>query len=426
MGPFVGGIALPDAKTRVRTLVTPKKGDPTTCRHPPSHESHPMTATQHPVGLPTPLPSRPATGKTATGKTGDQKPPSPSAAATTTPPKPAITKPEPSTSDPDPQAETPAPPQHAARTENPNPDYTPNPEPSTPELAPNPNPPPGGDTGEPFLDDGHIITLNGASPSTFVDTRKPRAKKRGHYLTPRDLDMLRHLARYGVATNRQLAAFMKSREDSIRSRLPRMRKSGLIISSPGPTGLAVWRATDEGISLSGTGLTAIPAVKWSQLTHSLALTSIGVHFESIGETVITEREIRALDTRSHTADTDMSQEKKQRTRVIPTNPRYAVTRDGDTRHTQHVPDMVLSRDPVDGHPLSVAIEMELSHKAPSTLRQIMLSYRQAINIGHVYYYTPSTVVRNEVKAAATATGMADKVDVIKWEPSRLDGIALLT
>jgi hypothetical protein len=234
--------------------------------------------------------------------------------------------------------------------------------------------------------------------------------------------MLRFIARYRYVTYPQLVQRFGIPIASLRRRMPKLQREGLLAPvRGGPTTYTLWRVTEEGAAIAGLLIDPPKKIAWSHVAHTLGLADLGIQFEEAGELVVTEAEIRASDTRA--ASGRMETVMRQGYRAVAGAPVFAVGASG--RGGLHVPDMVLARaeNPrFPGQPQSLAIELELTRKAPARIRQVLLAYRKAPNIGAVVYFTHDHLVRNLIEKCAADTLTTDIVDVRRWEPSEAMGL----
>ncbi|WP_293787163.1 replication-relaxation family protein, partial [uncultured Aeromicrobium sp.] len=259
------------------------------------------------------------------------------------------------------------------------------------------------------------------------DVKKAKSSKaRNTRMTERDVRILRFLTRYQVATYPQLAAMFDMRQEALRRRMPKLERLGLVkpIKKNTACRWTIWMATDEGAAVASLNLPAPKRLSPSTTMHSLGLTDLGIYFERRGETVVTEAEIRAADLRNAVASDRMLAARGQG-HHISDQPIFAVSaRDATSHKRLHVPDLVLVRPVVDGIPRSVAIELETQRKAPDRVRRRLKAFAAAANIGDVHYFTPHKQIRDEVDAAAIATGTSDIVKILRWQPSEAMGMLL--
>lgn len=226
----------------------------------------------------------------------------------------------------------------------------------------------------------------------------------GVMLTGRDVAILRFLTRYRYATYPQIAAAFGVGYSALRHRLPRLAREGLLVRRGiGKSGYGVWLPTDAGVRVGGLDLPT-PTLSWATVAHTLGLVDIGIRFEALGETVVTEREIRAADTRERPGEGD--------------GPRYLVPLGGPGGVYRHVPDLVLARPPAaDGAAQSVAVELELVHKPAAQWRKILRGYREAPHLGGVVYFVASRKIAVGIDRAAREVGAEQVVAVRRFTPA---------
>ena len=247
-------------------------------------------------------------------------------------------------------------------------------------------------------------------------------------VTSRDIAVLQFLARYRMATYPQIASAFGISYAALRHRMPRLAKEGLVVRRAiGKSAYNVWLLTDTGTKLADMDL-AVPTLSWATVAHTLGLVDIGIRFESLGEIVVTEREIRAADTRDQPSERmrdamgvagidDGFEAAKARL--------YVVNMGDGTRQYAHIPDMVLARPPApSGAPRSVAVELELSHKPAAQWKKILAAYKEAPHIGQVIYFTHQSKVRSGILSAAKEVGAEHMVRVRKFEPSEENVVPL--
>lgn len=261
--------------------------------------------------------------------------------------------------------------------------------------------------------------------------RKKRSQ-RAPQLTPRDIALLRLLLKYKFCTAKLAAEALDMPLASLRRRLPKLQREGLVVSfSSGPTRYLLWRCTEEGAQWTGLDLADPKKIAPTTIAHDLALVDLGIKFEAAGETVISERMIRAVDTRNTvTAGFGVERTAGPGGRRLTTTPTYAVARYAVARsavpgsNRMHIPDLLLLRDPAGGEPQTVAIEYERSHKAPSFVLENLLAYKHSAHIGAVIYFIPTgnQTVRKLVQQAIADTHTEGFVSVRDYVPSPACGL----
>lgn len=242
-------------------------------------------------------------------------------------------------------------------------------------------------------------------------------------VTERDIAILQFLARYRMATYPQIASAFGISYHALRHRMPRLAREGLVVRRAiGKSTYSVWLPTDSGMRVANMDL-SLPTLSWATVGHTLGLVDVGIRFEALGEIVVTEREIRAADTRDQ--PTERMREAGEITGFTQDAARLYVVDMGDgSRQYAHIPDMVLARPPENGGARSVAIELELNHKPAAQWKKILAAYLNAPHIGQVIYFTHQSKVRSGVLAAAKEVGAEHMVRVRKFEPSEENVIPL--
>lgn len=272
------------------------------------------------------------------------------------------------------------------------------------------------DEADEFYDEPEESTDTAAAATSAKATNRLGLK-----ITDRDILMLQFLTRYKYATYPQIAGYLDTSVNALRQRLPRMKKAGLITSdNGGATSLQVWRPTDSGVKMCGLDMRA-PSLSWAMVAHTLGLVDLGIRFEKMGEVVVTEREIRAADTRERPSDRmAAARQYHASTSVDPDEaapPLYVVALGKGESQYSHIPDMVLVREPENGEPMSVAIELELQRKPPNQWRKVLLAYKNSSNFGGVMYFTHRKAIARAVEKIAKELGMEHMVAVRPFTPA---------
>jgi hypothetical protein len=277
-------------------------------------------------------------------------------------------------------------------------------------------------------------TPSGSAPKknkAAQDAGKGKKRRRGGNmlggirLTARDMKILGFLARYRVATVGQLARRFETSETALRNRLPGLERAGLLSWAwAAQTKPKVWLITDAGLATVGMNLT-VPTVRWGQLRHTLGLVDLGVAFELAGETVLTEREIRAAATRyTPTARMRTAIDFFRTVESIEegTDPtveriRTALTVPVAGRGFGHIPDMVLARQQYpNGASGSIAVELELTRKGLSEWKTVLTAYRDSPVFAEIYYYVMSSDIKRGLEGVVKALGASDKIHIIAFTP----------
>jgi hypothetical protein len=274
-----------------------------------------------------------------------------------------------------------------------------------------------------------VVAPTSAKPAT--PGRKKKGKGPNVRLTARDMDMMRFLARYRMATVGQLARRFETSETALRNRLPKLADMGLITWAwAAQTKPKIWLITEQGLQTVNMILTA-PTVKWGQLRHTLGLVDLGITFELAGEIVLTEREIRAAATRYTPTPRlktaiDMTRYQANLTSmpVDGLDPVAEMQRIKDAlivpvpgRNIGHIPDMVLARQPFPGGSSgNISVELELTRKSLSEWNTVLTAYKNSNAFAEVYYFVMNREVRVGLQGVIKTLGLEDKVKVVNFEP----------
>jgi hypothetical protein len=157
---------------------------------------------------------------------------------------------------------------------------------------------------------------------------------------------------------------------------------------------ALIRATADGLELAGLGL-ALAKLRAGQLRHWSACADVALWVERRWgpEHLLSERELRfaELDSRKPIASA-------------------VVGELADGRPMLHRPDLV-----VNGAERPIAIEVELTPKAPSRLEAIVRAWRRARHVERVIYFCPPGPTQQAVERAVAAVHAEDRVEVRELE-----------
>ena len=171
----------------------------------------------------------------------------------------------------------------------------------------------------------------------------------------------------------------------LRNRLFRLREAGLV------TGKRYLAEGGSAFTVTGRGLgeagLVLPEAKVDTRTyaHDLGMARLCIQLEDEfgAEAVLTEREIRALDTGLD-------------------SPIYSPGSRGSSgaMHKRHYPDLALELDGDEG---PLAIELELSEKGQRRLGDIMGLYRRARHLAGVRYYVADATTERAVRRAVAVS-----------------------
>lgn len=209
-------------------------------------------------------------------------------------------------------------------------------------------------------------------------------------VTDRDVRMLTWIGRHRAV----MARHVEQRFDVIRrtvyQRLAVLREHGLVDYQRGPVGAAgVYLITSEGQELVGVEGIRAPQMSVARWLHDLGLVDLTLHFEARGIPVVTEREM-------HMAEASGA------------NGHYTIRRMRSGCRSNgsrpHYPDLWL--EPADGR--RVAVELELTAKSTTRLRELLGGYRPAGHVTAVAYYVWGGRVRRRIERVALEVGLRDE------------------
>lgn len=199
-------------------------------------------------------------------------------------------------------------------------------------------------------------------------------------VTRRDLRILEWIGRfYGVTRDQVQWRFGIEHRSTAYRRLQVLKQHRLLTHrqifdhAPG-----VYTATKAGLAMVDSPL-AVPRFVESRYLHELDVVDVAIEYQRDGYPIVTEREIRKVDTQVPAKD---------RTAWLT----YAVRVYDGTKVTKHYPDLVV----VDGKKL-IAVEVEHARKRAKRLRPIIQGYVQSFNISGLQY-----IVTGRDRAAVVA------------------------
>jgi hypothetical protein len=204
----------------------------------------------------------------------------------------------------------------------------------------------------------------------------------GFRLTARDVEIVRWIGRTRFAQANQVAARFTMDERNAYRRLRGLVSHGLLThrrvfhAMPG-----IYTATRFGLA---TAEVRLPAARPDIRTYFHDLAAVDAHIElehEFGPAIVrTERELRSHDARE------------------PHRPRYSIRLSTGARPGLHFPDLAVELP--GGKPL--AIEVELTAKAPKRLDSIVRAYVLARHLHSVRYYAPPAVIAGVQRAVERA------------------------
>lgn len=216
----------------------------------------------------------------------------------------------------------------------------------------------------------------------------------GWRLTTADDALLAASTRFGVMTWRQASwRFYDEVERTTATRVGNLREAGLLRQSRNDewAGRVVWPSA-AGTSLVRDSL-RVPVAAPQQypgerLLHRLAVTDAGFRFEVGGKPVLTEREVRTCESTRGMAARVVSALGVSRSRAATDGngvERWLCIPVGSSGQV-HYPDLVLITDAG-----LVAVEVEITPKPVSRMRQVLRGYRDAQMFTQVIYLTTGPV-----------------------------------
>jgi hypothetical protein len=212
----------------------------------------------------------------------------------------------------------------------------------------------------------------------------------------RDQELVRYVGRHGVVTIGQVMKAMEMGRTVAYRRVAACAEAGLLerldVLSTEPS---ILRATRDGLRYAGLGL-PVAEVSPGAVVHWLRCAAtaqhVGEHFGH--DRVLTERELMAAEA----------------CEPLP----IASAAMGDLRKGPsrwHRPDLaVITED--EG---TIAVEVELTPKAPSRLQGIIRAWRRASWVSEVHYFCGTAPTQRAVERAVKATG-ASKILIVDWVP----------
>jgi hypothetical protein len=206
----------------------------------------------------------------------------------------------------------------------------------------------------------------------------------------RDREMVATLARFGALSMPQLMAAMGTGRTVTYRRFARCESAGLVerVTVPGVGGLL--RATREGQRYVGLGALPLAVVRPGSAIHDLRCADLALRLD--GERgararVLTERELLLAER-------------------VEGRPLASVPVDAHGREGLHRPDLAIV-----GDDCVIAVELELTLKAPRRLAAIIRAWRRGSHVDEVRYFCGSPGIRRAVERAVSATHAGEKVRV---------------
>lgn len=267
---------------------------------------------------------------------------------------------------------------------------------------------------------GLTVSIENAQAPVKIKKKRKTPNLR---LTERDRKLIEFLTRYKIATYGQAAAYLKIDPSNLRHRIIKLKTADLIKVHSGFTRYNLLGASAAGIRLLNITLPVFtPSL--GTLSHTLALTDLGIFFENEGQTVVTEREIRAAWQHGEKSTRiDLAAEWQSAPVTFghsdPNHGLFVIPPPLGKTTGLRIPDMVLVAElGPDGAPRSIAVEMELTTKEGWRYKEIVSSYmtRGRNQFAGVIYYTPYRDVSTAVGKAIREGGAGSFMTVREYTP----------
>jgi hypothetical protein len=222
----------------------------------------------------------------------------------------------------------------------------------------------------------------------LIDLIEPVGGSRIH--PSRDHELIAILARFGALAMAQLMAAMRTSRTVTYRRFARCEAAGLVERITVPGVCALLRATREGQRYVGLGALPLALVRPGSALHDLRCADLALALDresGEGARILSERELLLAER-------------------VEGRPLASVPIASHGREGLHRPDLAILADGG-----VIAVELELSLKAPRRLEAIMRAWRRASHVGEVRYFCGSAGVRRAVERAVTTTYAGEKVRV---------------
>lgn len=289
---------------------------------------------------------------------------------------------------------------------------------------------------------------SGGKPSK--ETRKAGSTLR---VMPRDVEIVRLLARFRYGNDVQVARYVGASPKSVVQRLRRLARAGFLRQDKITHGQILWTPTSAGMSMADVDFRPISEGGISMVTmaHTLGVLNVAVELETgqdnvlsfdpwptinrrdalgrkvQGETLISEREVKtaigrwnydsmltnqSVDSLFGAQYSEWEQGGRQglSPELIPGN-------EGFFQVQGHLPDLVVARPrAADGSPRSVAVEMELSPKPVDEWRRVLSLFRMSNIYDRVVYFTHKRNIAAGLTRVATELELGERFEVKHYEP----------
>jgi hypothetical protein len=214
----------------------------------------------------------------------------------------------------------------------------------------------------------------------------------------RDRELVEWIGRLGAVEVRQVAERFGVGRSVAYGLVARLIEAGLLERLALLRGEpALIRATADGLAFAGLGL-SVCQVRLGELRHWIVVADAVVWAERFygQQSVLSERELRFAEQLEGTPIASC---------VVGELP--------DGRDVLHRPDLAITNSE-----WPIAIEVELTPKAPARLRAIVKAWRRARHVERVIYLCPPGPTQRAVKAAVRSVHAGERVEVREIEASR--------
>lgn len=216
--------------------------------------------------------------------------------------------------------------------------------------------------------------------------------RRSDQISPRDLEVLEFIARFGVVPRSALASWAGTARTVTIERESRLCRAGLIAVRRGYGEFnPLSCATRLGLLASGRGELRPPRFSPALLDHEVLVAEHAAHLERAGERLLSEREIRARERAAGA-------------------PLFSALLDRDRLHRADLIQLSDHQQP------PVAIEVELSTKGAARLDELLRAWRRAVLerlvSAVVYRCSPRTLPHVSSAVERTKTQGAIRVEAL--------------
>lgn len=317
---------------------------------------------------------------------------------------------------------------------------------------------------EDWTDDTSTDPTIGLGSENDIGIKRATRIGKGFAITERDILIMRFLTRYRYAYVDQIARLVNAEVKDVKARLRRLENEGLIRSEDITAGQSIFLTRKAGLSIIDMDFPEIKkgSVSFITVAHTVGLVNLAVELEMatggknilgeeefpqfnrwprgiinlseppslIGETTITEREIRRGNKlyRGDKTTEDMRIIAKEMAsdssapELLEGNEGFFAVY-GTGKDGEHVPDLVVVRPRGGrGEVKHIAIELELTPKNNSEWSRILRWYRDhGFMYEKIYYFTHKRTIADNLRKIASDLGLEDKIYIRKYIPQNNRG-----